>query len=58
MKDEDWVKKLLKLCEQKHGANAPAMWQLRRQLDAIRHSKPDAMQQLAHRRGMAGAADR
>jgi uncharacterized protein involved in exopolysaccharide biosynthesis len=40
MTDEDWVKKLLKLCEQKYGQDAPAMQQLRRQLDAIRQSEP------------------
>jgi hypothetical protein len=38
MTDDDWVKKLLKLCEQKHGPDAPAMQQLTRQLDEVRKS--------------------
>ena len=46
MPNEDWVKKLLKLCEQKHGQDAPTMRQLRRQFDVIRQSERNAMQQL------------
>lgn len=38
MREDDWVKKLLKLCEQRYGPDAPAMRQLTRQLDAIRKS--------------------
>jgi uncharacterized protein involved in exopolysaccharide biosynthesis len=46
MTNEDWVKKLLKLCEQKYGQDVPAMRQLRRRLEAIRQSEAKAMQQL------------
>ena len=35
MMNEDSVRKLLGLCEQKYGPNAPAMRELREQLDAI-----------------------
>ena len=52
MTDEDWVKKLLMLCEQKYGPDAPAMRQLRRQLQAIRQPEPKAMQQFVTGRGM------
>ena len=47
------LEKLLRLCEQKHGRDAPVMRQLRRQLDAIRKPEPNAMQQFASGRGMA-----
>jgi uncharacterized protein involved in exopolysaccharide biosynthesis len=57
MTNEDSVKKLLKLCEQKHGQDTPAMRQLRRQLDALRQSERNAMQQLVSGRPMAATAD-
>ena len=56
MTNEDWVKKLLKLCEQKYGPDVPAMRQLRRRLEAIRQSEPKAMQQFVT--GTRNAADR
>jgi hypothetical protein len=49
MTNEDWVKKLLKLYEQKYGPDVPAMRQLRRQLEAIRQSDPNTMQQFVTR---------
>jgi len=52
MTDEDWVKKLLKLCEQKYGSNAPAMRQLRRQLETIRQPEPNVIQRFVPGRGM------
>ena len=55
MTNEDWVKKLLKLCEQKHGQDAPAMRQLRRQFEAIRQSERSAMQQLISGRPLSTA---
>jgi hypothetical protein len=51
--NQESLEKLLKLCEQKHGRDAPAMRQLRRQLDAIRKPELKAMQQFAPGRGMA-----
>ena len=56
MTNEDWVKKLLKLCEQKYGPDVPAMRQLRRRLEAIRQSEAKAMQQFVT--GTRNAADR
>jgi hypothetical protein len=56
MTNEDWVKKLLKLCEQKYGPDVPTMRQLRRRLEAIRQSEPSAMQQFVT--GTRNAADR
>ena len=50
--NQESLEKLLKLCEQKHGRDAPAMRQLRRQLDAIRKPELKAMQQFATGRGM------
>jgi hypothetical protein len=47
MTNEDWVAKLLKLCEQKHGPDTSTMRQLRRQLDALRQPKPDEVRQFA-----------
>jgi hypothetical protein len=56
MTNEDWVGKLLKLCEQKHGADTPTMRQLRGQLDAIRQPKPNGVQQFAPGRPFAATA--
>ena len=56
MRDEDWVTKLLKLCEQKHGMDTPVMQQLRQQLDAIRLPQPSAVKQFATGRALATAA--
>jgi uncharacterized protein involved in exopolysaccharide biosynthesis len=56
MTNEDWVKKLLKLCEQRYGPDVPAMRQLRRRLEAIRQSEAKAMQQVVT--GTRNAADR
>jgi hypothetical protein len=55
MTNEDWVAKLLKLCEQKHGMNTPAMQQLRQQLDAIRLTQSVGVKQFAVGRTLAAA---
>ena len=55
MTNEDWVTKLLKLCEQKHGMNTPVMQQLRQQLDAIRLTQSGAVKQFAAGRTLAAA---
>ena len=56
MRDEDWVTKLLKLCEQKHGMDTPVMQQLRQQLTGIRVPEPSAVKQFATGRTLATAA--
>ena len=58
MMNEDWVKKLLKLCEQKHGQDAPAMRQLRCKFDEIRQAERYAMLQTLSGRTLASTADR
>ena len=56
MRNEDWITKLLKLCEQKHGMDTAVMQQLRQQLDAIRLPQPSAVEQFATGRPLATAA--
>ena len=56
MRDDGWITKLLKLCEQKHGMDTPVMQQLRQQLDAIRLPQPGAVKQFATGRALATAA--
>ena len=55
--NEDSVRKLLRLCEQKYGRNAPAMRELSEQLDAIQKlaTKRDAIRTaMAFGGGAAG----
>ena len=57
MMNEDSVRKLLRLCEQKYGPNAPAMRELSEQLDALQKlaTKRDAIRTaMAFGGGAAG----